>query len=122
VATSVPEPLYEEGWEQQGKQIFVLSESGKPIFSRYGDEQDMAATMGLISALISGAHRVRHRACALRLVLSYASYIQHTNPSCCSSAPCYSGARSGGLPPVHQSGPAPHRVLRAKGPVLRIRL
>jgi len=51
--TTVTASLYEEGWEQQGKHIFVLSESGKPIFSRYGDEQDQASTVGLISALIA---------------------------------------------------------------------
>ena len=46
-------PLYEEGWEQKGKHIFVLSSSGKPIFSRYGDEQDIASTFGLLQALVS---------------------------------------------------------------------
>lgn len=49
--------LYDEGWERKGKHIFVLSDSGKPIFTRYGDEQELASTMGLISALIAVVRR-----------------------------------------------------------------
>eukprot|EP00605_Chrysophyceae_sp_TOSAG23-4_P002094 GSChrysophyteH1.ASY1.ANO1.2317.1 assembled CDS len=45
--------LYSEGWEKRNKHIFILSSSGKPIFSRYGDEQDMSTTFGLVQAMIS---------------------------------------------------------------------
>lgn len=44
----------EETWEHsQRKHIFILSSSGKPIYSRYGDEQSMANTFGMIQAVIS---------------------------------------------------------------------
>ena len=42
-----------KGWELEKKHIFVLSSSGKPIFSRYGDEQDLVTTFGLLQAVIS---------------------------------------------------------------------
>jgi len=45
--------LPECGWEFQKKHIFVMSSAGKPIFSRYGDEQDLVATFGLMQAMIS---------------------------------------------------------------------
>jgi hypothetical protein len=41
------------GWELNTKHIFVLSASGKPIFSYYGDEQEMVTTFGLVQAVIS---------------------------------------------------------------------
>jgi len=43
----------EIGWELNRKHIFVLSSAGKPIFSRYGDEQDLVTTFGLLQAVIS---------------------------------------------------------------------
>jgi hypothetical protein len=52
-ATSDDVDLYKTGWEHRNKHIFILSSSGKPIFSRYGDEQDMATTFGLLQAIIS---------------------------------------------------------------------
>lgn len=42
-----------EGWELERKHIFILSSSGKPIFSRYGDEQELVTTFGLLQAVIS---------------------------------------------------------------------
>jgi len=43
-----------EGWERDSKKhLFVLSSSGKPIFSRVGDEQALVATFGLLQAVIS---------------------------------------------------------------------
>ena len=43
-----------EGWEKRvTKHIFVLSSSGKPIFTRYGDEQEMVTTFGLLQAMVS---------------------------------------------------------------------
>lgn len=41
------------GWELEKKHIFILSSSGKPIFTRYGDEQEMVTTFGLLQAVIS---------------------------------------------------------------------
>jgi hypothetical protein len=42
------------GWEKNvRKHIFVLSSSGKPIFSKYGDEQEMVTTFGLLQAVVS---------------------------------------------------------------------
>lgn len=41
------------GWELHQKHIFILSASGKPIFSYYGDEQEMVTTFGLLQAVIS---------------------------------------------------------------------
>lgn len=41
------------GWELNKKHIFILSSSGKPIYSRYGDEQDLVTTFGLLQAVIS---------------------------------------------------------------------
>jgi hypothetical protein len=37
----------------ESKHIFILSSSGKPIFSRYGDEQELVSTFGLLQAIIS---------------------------------------------------------------------
>ena len=43
----------ENGWELERKHLFVLSASGKPIFSRHGDEQEIVSTFGLLQAFIS---------------------------------------------------------------------
>lgn len=43
-----------DGWERRvNKHVFILSSSGKPIFSRYGDEQEMVTTFGLLQAVVS---------------------------------------------------------------------
>jgi len=42
-------------WSQHKKHIFVLSNAGKPIFSRYGDESKLSGVMGILSAIISFA-------------------------------------------------------------------
>ncbi|XP_068780310.1 vacuolar fusion protein MON1 homolog B-like [Struthio camelus] len=39
------------GWRARGTHVFVLSEAGKPIYSRYGDEEALAPTMGVMMAL-----------------------------------------------------------------------
>ena len=42
---------FKDGWERDvRKHIFILSSSGKPIYSRYGDEQDIVTTFGLLQA------------------------------------------------------------------------
>jgi hypothetical protein len=40
-------------WRLHHKHVFVLSSAGKPIYSRYGDEQRMAAFMAAISGVVS---------------------------------------------------------------------
>ncbi|KAJ1442903.1 trafficking protein Mon1-domain-containing protein [Ochromonadaceae sp. CCMP2298] len=52
MGTSSPEGP-RPGWELEPKHIFILSSSGKPIFSRYGDEQELVTTFGLLQAMIS---------------------------------------------------------------------
>ncbi|XP_021406164.2 vacuolar fusion protein MON1 homolog B [Lonchura striata] len=41
------------GWRARRKHVFVLSEAGKPIYSRHGNEEALAATMGVMMALVS---------------------------------------------------------------------
>ncbi|XP_054664546.1 vacuolar fusion protein MON1 homolog B isoform X1 [Grus americana] len=41
------------GWRCRRKHVFVLSEAGKPIYSRHGNEEALAATMGVMMALVS---------------------------------------------------------------------
>ena len=41
------------GWRFRRRHVFVLSEAGKPIYSRHGSEEALAATMGVIMALVS---------------------------------------------------------------------
>lgn len=44
----------QDGWESDvTKHVFILSSSGKPIFSRFGDEQALVATFGLLQAIVS---------------------------------------------------------------------
>ncbi|NWR40121.1 MON1B protein, partial [Tachuris rubrigastra] len=40
-------------WRARRKHVFVLSEAGKPIYSRHGNEEALAATMGVMMALVS---------------------------------------------------------------------
>ena len=40
-------------WALHRKHILVLSNAGKPIFSRYGDESRLAPVTGVLQALIS---------------------------------------------------------------------
>ncbi|MDP2436902.1 MAG: hypothetical protein Q8P67_14220, partial [archaeon] len=46
-----------DSWKRHKKHIFVLSSAGKPIYSRYGSEDKLSGTMGVLSALVSfGLH------------------------------------------------------------------
>ncbi|XP_043830797.1 vacuolar fusion protein MON1 homolog B isoform X1 [Dromiciops gliroides] len=47
------EDVTAEGWRSRRKHVFVLSEAGKPIYSRYGNEEALSATMGVMMALVS---------------------------------------------------------------------
>ncbi|KAI8764181.1 vacuolar fusion protein MON1 A [Biomphalaria glabrata] len=40
-------------WKRQKKHIFILSESGKPIYSRHGNEDKLVTIMGVMQALVS---------------------------------------------------------------------
>jgi vacuolar fusion protein MON1 len=46
-------PMVERNWDFEMKHIFILSSSGKPIFSKHGDEQSLSTTFGLIQAIVS---------------------------------------------------------------------
>lgn len=48
-----PPPPAPSPKDRRDKQVFVLSSAGKPIFSRHGDEQQLAQLMGVIQAIIS---------------------------------------------------------------------
>nr|XP_056715068.1 vacuolar fusion protein MON1 homolog B-like [Euleptes europaea] len=47
------EDVTAESWRAHRKHIFVLSEAGKPIYSRYGNEEALSSTMGVMMALVS---------------------------------------------------------------------
>ncbi|XP_069040583.1 vacuolar fusion protein MON1 homolog B [Lepisosteus oculatus] len=47
------EDVTAEGWRQHRKHVFVLSEAGKPIYSRHGNEEALSSTMGVMMALVS---------------------------------------------------------------------
>ncbi|XP_013380579.1 vacuolar fusion protein MON1 homolog A [Lingula anatina] len=47
------ENVQTEAWRSQRKHIFVLSEAGKPIYSRYGKEDKLVTIMGVMQALVS---------------------------------------------------------------------
>ncbi|XP_067832967.1 vacuolar fusion protein MON1 homolog A-like [Heptranchias perlo] len=47
------EDVMAEGWRTHRKHVFVLSEAGKPIYSRYGNEEALSSTMGVMMALVS---------------------------------------------------------------------
>ncbi|KAF0975128.1 hypothetical protein FDP41_005881 [Naegleria fowleri] len=43
----------QERWKQHQKHIFILSEAGKPIFSRYGDENQLNTIMSFFLGIVS---------------------------------------------------------------------
>ncbi|TRY72802.1 hypothetical protein DNTS_009506 [Danionella cerebrum] len=47
------EDVTSESWRSHRKHVFVLSEAGKPIYSRYGNEEALSSTMGVMMALVS---------------------------------------------------------------------
>lgn len=42
-----------DAWRMHQKHVFVLSEAGKPVYSRYGSEEALSSTMGVMMALVS---------------------------------------------------------------------
>ncbi|XP_033631186.1 protein SAND-like [Asterias rubens] len=47
------EDIHSSTWRDHKKHVFILSEAGKPIYSRYGNEDKLVSLMGVMSALIS---------------------------------------------------------------------
>ncbi|XP_072344100.1 vacuolar fusion protein MON1 homolog B-like isoform X2 [Scyliorhinus torazame] len=47
------EDVTADSWRAHRKHVFVLSEAGKPIYSRYGNEEALSSTMGVMTALVS---------------------------------------------------------------------
>lgn len=47
------EDVSSEAWRSHRKHVFVLSEAGKPIYTRYGSEEALSSTMGVMMALVS---------------------------------------------------------------------
>ncbi|XP_061473771.1 vacuolar fusion protein MON1 homolog A isoform X2 [Rhineura floridana] len=42
-----------DAWRMHQKHVFVLSEAGKPVYSRYGSEEALSSTIGVMMALVS---------------------------------------------------------------------
>jgi len=42
-----------ESWRRRQKHLFMLSNAGKPIYSRYGDENRLSGFMAIIQAMVS---------------------------------------------------------------------
>lgn len=47
------DPLHCKTWRAQKKHIFILSQAGKPIYSRYSSEDKLVTVMGVMQALVS---------------------------------------------------------------------
>ena len=47
------EPSLSPTWRYKKKHFFILSEAGKPIYSRYGDEDQLASLMAVMQATVS---------------------------------------------------------------------
>lgn len=50
---SVAETDVDDSWAQHGKHFFILTESGKPVWTYHGEEDGLAGLMALITALVS---------------------------------------------------------------------
>jgi len=49
---STEDPL-DPQWTEHKKHVFILSEAGKPIYTRYGNEENLVTMMGLLQAIVS---------------------------------------------------------------------
>jgi len=47
------EDMNDPVWKGHKKHVFILSEAGKPIYTRYGNEENLVTMMGLMQAIIS---------------------------------------------------------------------
>eukprot|EP00794_Sanderia_malayensis_P012942 gene12942-14274_t len=50
---SISEDVNDPEWARHKKHVFILSEAGKPIYSRYGNEEKLVTMMGVMQALVS---------------------------------------------------------------------
>ena len=71
--TDIHSPL----WVSHRKHIFILSISGKPIYSRYGKEEKLVSLFGIMQALVSFVQDDRD---SLRFINYYASNIYYIIP------------------------------------------
>ena len=39
-------------WKEQKRHYFVLTEAGKPVYSRHGNEDKLSAVMGVMLAML----------------------------------------------------------------------
>jgi len=47
------EDMNDPEWKAHKKHVFILSEAGKPIYTRYGNEENLVTMMGLMQAIVS---------------------------------------------------------------------
>lgn len=47
------EDVNHPAWRNHKKHVFILSEAGKPVYSRFGNEDNLVTLMGLMQALVS---------------------------------------------------------------------
>lgn len=47
------EDMNDPEWKSHKKHVFILSEAGKPIYTRYGNEENLVTMMGLMQAIVS---------------------------------------------------------------------
>ena len=99
-------------WHLHSKHVFVLTAAGKPIFSRYGTDNDANSIAGVLSALIARTLDTgdpikcvvvvveEEERCALRLIMLImwreATCLQEYRLSCPTSSPLFS------TPPLFQ--------------------
>ena len=43
-------------WKEQKRHYFVLTEAGKPVYSRHGNEDKLSSVMGVMLAIVSCFH------------------------------------------------------------------
>ncbi|CAF0915152.1 unnamed protein product [Didymodactylos carnosus] len=60
IEESFTEDDYEHILKSDVKHIFILSDNGKPVFTRYGDEEKLLTLMGVMQSLISFAEIYNH--------------------------------------------------------------
>lgn len=76
LASHRDEDVTADSWRQHRKHVFVLSEAGKPIYSRYGSEEALSSTMGVMMALVSFVQSGDN---IIRSVYSGESFFSHTS-------------------------------------------
>ena len=47
---------YNASWRSQPKHFFILSDAGKPIYSRHGDEDELSSLMAVMQAHVEFVH------------------------------------------------------------------